>query len=49
MNETVDDCPATEDNLLLTSFVNAVLSLFLFISDLSCPKKSMASYTELES
>lgn len=49
VNETVDDCPAREDNLLLTSFGNAVLSLFLFLSELSCPKKSMASYTELES
>lgn len=49
VNETIDGCPSAEGNLLLTSFGNAVLSLFLFLSELSCPKKSMASYTELES
>lgn len=46
----IEECESARDNLLLTSGSNAVLSLLLLISELSCPKQvSAASYEELES
>ena len=50
VNSIIDDCESARDNLLLTSGSNAVLSLLLLISELSCPKQvGTASYEELES
>lgn len=48
VNAMIDDCDEqSRRNLLLTSLSNALLALLLFLSEISCPKRT-ASYEELQ-
>lgn len=48
VNGMIDDCDEqSRRNLLLTSLCNALLALLLFLSEISCPKRT-ASYEELQ-
>ena len=48
INGMVDECDEqSRRSLLLTSLINALLALLLFLSELSCPKR-IANYEELQ-